>query len=53
MNATKSRKPARKPARPVTEVLLELAYHLHASRVIRHPDSPPAVKSRSLTPSRA
>ena len=39
--ATKPRrKPAKKatrPARPVSEVLLELAYHLHASKVIARP----------------
>ena len=41
MIATKTRrKPARKiklPARPVSEVLLDLAYHLHTTRVIARP----------------
>lgn len=41
MIATKPRrKPARKPgksARPVAAVLLELAYYLHATRVVARP----------------
>jgi hypothetical protein len=41
MIATKTRrKPARKtdkPARPVTEVLLELAYYLNTSKVVARP----------------
>jgi hypothetical protein len=44
MNATPTaprrktaRKPRRAPSRPVTEVLLEIAYHLHTSRVIVRP----------------
>jgi hypothetical protein len=44
MNATKlpRRKTARKslPIRPVTELLLELAYHLHATRVVARLDKP-------------
>lgn len=37
MNAT-TRKKTRKPARPVTEVLLELSYLLHATRVVKRAD---------------
>jgi hypothetical protein len=49
MNATPTaprrkspRKTRRAPARPVAEVLLELAYHLHTSRVIARPTPTPA-----------
>jgi hypothetical protein len=31
------RKPLQAPARPVTELLLELAYQLHTSRVLARP----------------
>lgn len=32
-----SRKTRRAPVRPVTEVLLEIAYHLHTTRVVARP----------------
>jgi hypothetical protein len=45
-----TRRPA--PTRPVPELLLELAYHLHATRIVaRLPDRPPAPKSEPLRPS--
>lgn len=37
---TATRKKTRKPARPVTEVLLELSYLLHTTRVVKRPDGP-------------
>jgi hypothetical protein len=47
MNATQSasrRTSARKPrtaaSRPVTELLLEITYHLHATKVVSRPRAP-------------
>ncbi|QEG32215.1 hypothetical protein GobsT_70670 [Gemmata obscuriglobus] len=44
MNATqkKTTKAARKPARPVTETLLELVYLMHTTKVVgrREPEAP-------------
>jgi hypothetical protein len=41
VTATKSRRKtdrkSRRPARPVAEVLLELAYYLHTTRVVERP----------------
>lgn len=34
---TSARKTAPKPSRPISELLLEIAYHMHTTRVIARP----------------
>ena len=44
---------AQSPARPVTELLLEIAYHLHATRVVGRPGAPGRERPADRTRPRA
>ena len=45
----KSARKLAKPARPVTETLLELAYYLHTTKVIARVKQPPTAKVKTAT----